>query len=470
MDPMDLMDTEESPIDSSSSIKSIPSIEQQLPTPPAVPLWACFLGSLFWWIDRIGDQRRMRDRFGDVTLVRFGPLRLYFICHPDTIQECLLTRHKDFHKSSLYYYLKLVLGQGLVTSEDEFHLRQRRMIQSAFHRDRVRAYGVAMVEHAARARDSYREGEPFDLNREMMRLTLNIVGRALFGADVSNDVDRVGRAMDALLKMDYIFLNPFARFIAGLPIPVNRTRKAMIAELDDVLYRMIAQHRARGDTGDLLSMLLAARDEDDGAGMTDQQVRDEAVTLFLAGHETTASVLTFAWHLLALHPEEEARFHEELDRVLDGREPTPDDYPALVYTRRIVAESMRLYPPAWMFAREAIRDTQLGGYTVPKGTQIIVCTHVVQHDPRWHPEPERFNPDRFTEEAAAARPKFAYFPFGGGNRRCIGEGFAWMEAVLVMATLGQQWKFRHPDGKRMTLDPRITLRPKGGLKMVAVRR
>lgn len=452
----------------------MPSIENPahplLPTPPAVPLWACAIGSLVWWIDRIGDQRRMRDRFGDVTLVRFGPMRLYFICHPDTIQECLVTRHKDFHKSSLYYYLQLVLGQGLVTSEEDFHLRQRRMIQPAFHRDRVRDYGNAMVEHALLARDSYREGEVMDLNRDMMRLTLNIVGRALFGADVSADVDRVGRAMDALLKMDYIFLNPFAKFIARLPIPVNRTRKAMIAELDDVMYRMIAQRRATGDTGDLLSMLLAARDEDDGTGMTDQQVRDEAVTLFLAGHETTASVLTFAWHLLAQHPDEEARFHEELDRVLQGRTPTPDDYPALVYTRRIVAESMRLYPPAWMFAREAIRDTQLGGYTVPQGTQIIVCTHVVQYDPRWHPDPEAFNPDRFTEEATATRPKFSYFPFGGGNRLCIGEGFAWMEAVLILATIGQQWKFQPADKKRMKLDPRITLRPKGGLEMVPVRR
>jgi cytochrome P450 len=277
------------------------AIATPLPTPPAVPLWACIIGSFIWWIDRIGDQTRMRDRFGDVTLVRFGPLRLYFICHPDTIQECLVTRHKDFQKSSLYYYLKLVLGQGLVTSEGEFHMRQRRMMQPAFHRERVRDYGKAMVEHAAQARDSYREGEAIDLNRDMMRVTLNIVGRALFGADLSAEVDRVGHAMDALLRMDYIFLNPFAPIIASLPIPVNRTRKAMTAELDDVLYRMIANHRASGDTGDLLSMLLAARDEDDNTGMTDKQVRDEAVTLFLAGHETTASVLTFAWHLLS-HP------------------------------------------------------------------------------------------------------------------------------------------------------------------------
>lgn len=412
----------------------------------------------------------MRDRFGDVVLVRFGPLRLYFICHPDTIQECLVTRHKDFHKSSLYYYLKLVLGQGLVTSEDDFHLRQRRMMQPAFHRDRIDAYARAMVEHAAQARDSYRDGEALDINRDMMRVTLNIVGRALFGADLSADVDRVGHAMDALLKMDYIFLNPFAKFIARLPIPVNRTRKAMIAELDDVLFRMIAQHRASGDTGDLLSMLLAARDEDDGTGMTDQQVRDEAVTLFLAGHETTASVLTFAWHLLALHPDVEARFHEEIDAVLAGRLPAASDYPALPFTRRIIAESMRLYPPAWMFAREAVCDTQLGGYTVPKGTQIIVCTHVVQHDARWFPDPEAFNPDRFTEEATAARPKFSFFPFGGGNRRCIGEGFAWMEAVLVLATIGQHWKFRHTGGQPMKLDPRVTLRPKGGLRLLPVRR
>jgi cytochrome P450 len=445
-------------------------ISTPLPFPPSIPWWISMIGTFTWVFDRIGDQFRLQQRYGDIVMIRFATLRLYFIYHPDLIQECLVTRHKDFHKSSLYYYLKLVLGQGLVTSEDEFHMRQRRMMQPAFHRERVRDYGKAMVEHAAQARDSYREGEAIDLNRDMMRVTLNIVGRALFGADLSAEVDRVGHAMDALLRMDYIFLNPFAPLIARLPIPVNRTRKAMTAELDDVLYRMIAQHRASGDTGDLLSMLLAARDEDDNTGMTDKQVRDEAVTLFLAGHETTASVLTFAWHLLSQHPAEEARFHEELDRVLNGRTPTPDDYPALAYTRQIVAESMRLYPPAWMFAREATCDTQLGGYAVPKGTQIIISSYVAQHDPRWHPDPEAFNPDRFTEEATAARPKFAFFPFGGGNRLCIGEGFAWMEAVLVLATIGQKWKFHHPDGKPLKLDPRVTLRPKGGLRMVPVER
>jgi len=451
-------------------MSSIESIEPQLPTPPAVPLWACFLGSLFWWIDRIGDQRRMRDRFGDVTLVRFGPLRLYFICQPDPIQECLLTRHKDFHKSSLYYYLKLVLGQGLVTSEDEFHLRQRRMIQPAFHRDRVRAYGVAMVEHAARARDSYREGEAFDLNREMMRLTLNIVGRALFGADVSNDVDRVGRAMDALLKMDYIFLNPFAKFIAGLPIPVNRTREAMIAELDDVLYRMIAQHRERGDSGDLLSMLLAARDEDDGTGMTDKQVRDEAITLFLAGHETTEIALTWTWYLLSQNPEVEFRMHEEIDRVLEGRDPSAADYNNLSYTYRVFKEAMRLFPPAYMIGREAVRDTEVGPYYLCKGEIMVMSQYLIHRSPKYYTDPERFDPDRWLPENCEGLPKFAYFPFGGGLRKCIGEPFAWMEGILLLATFAQRWTMRLAPDAKVGIDPKITLRPRHGLKVVLHKR
>ncbi|MFM1920780.1 MAG: hypothetical protein RLZZ303_2414 [Candidatus Hydrogenedentota bacterium] len=435
--------------------------------PPSPPRWRSLLGAInFFTRDRIENLQELHGEYGEIVLTRLNRTRIYFVTDPDAIQECLVSRHKDFHKSRSYFALRLVMGNGLVTSEGDFHLRQRRMIQPAFHRERIREYGKAMIEFAARARDEYQAGQTYDINRSMMRVTLYIVAKALFNSDVTADAKRIGKALDTLMHMDAVFLNPLGPLIARLPLPINRLRKKMVADIDEVIYRMIADRRATGDQGDLMSMLLAARDEDN-TGMTDLQVRDEAVTLFLAGHETTANALTWTWMLLAQHPEIEAKFHEELDRVLQGREPTPDDYAQLTYTRQVLAESMRLYPPVWAFAREAVTDTTLGGYPVPAGSQVIISSHVVHHHARHYPDPERFDPERFTEANSAGRHKFAYFPFGGGRRLCIGEGFAWMEGVLVLATIGQQWKFRLPADFHLVRDPHITLRPLGGLPMKA---
>jgi cytochrome P450 len=403
--------------------------------------------------------------YGRVAMIRLPHRRLYFVNEPELIQECLVTRNRDFHKDRAYFALTLVLGNGLVTSEDDFHLRQRRMIQPAFHRERVRSYAATMIACALEQRDAWRDGEQIDMNRDMMRLALAIVARTLFSRDAREDTERVGHALDTLMNMDDIFLNPFGPIIAKLPLPLNARRLAAVAELDEVLYRYIAEHRAQGDQGDLLSMLIEARDEDDGGQMTDRQVRDEAVTLFLAGHETTANALTWTWYLLSQHPEIAARMHAELDAVLEGRPPVPDDYPKLEYTRRVFSEAMRLYPPVWAVAREAVCDTQLGPYAIPKGSEVLMSQYVTHRDPRYFPDPERFDPDRWLPEASAGRPKFAYFPFGGGRRLCVGEAFAWCEGVLVLATLGQRWRFEVPDGYVPELDPRITLRPKGGLAM-----
>jgi cytochrome P450 len=435
--------------------------------PAGPPAWQSLYKSITWLGDRISGLFELQKLYGDVVLSQVGTTRVYFLFDPDAVQECLVTRHKDFHKSRAYFALRLVMGNGLVTSEGDFHLRQRRMMQPAFHRDRIRGYGDAMVEFSAQTRDAITPGAQLDINREMMRMTLYIVSKALFGSDVRGDAGRVGVALDTLMHMDAVFLNPLGPFIAKLPLPINRTRVKMTQELDSVIYRMIAERRASGDTGDLLSMLLAARDEDDGTGMTDQQVRDEAVTLFLAGHETTANALSWTWYLLSQNPEVEARFHAELDEVLGSRTPTPDDYPSLPYTRQVLAESMRIYPPVWVAAREAIRDTQIAGYHVPKGSQLLVGTIVTHRDPKLYPDPMRFDPDRFSEAASAGRHKFAYYPFGGGRRLCIGEGFAWMEGVLALATIGQKWKFRMVPGHKVELDPHITLRPRGGLPMIA---
>ena len=436
--------------------------------PPSPPRWRSLLGAVhFFTRDRILNLQEVHRLYGDFVLSRLGRSRFYFIANPDAIQECLVAKHKDFQKSRSYFALRLVMGNGLVTSEGDFHLRQRRMIQPAFHRDRIREFGEAMVAFAAQARNEYQAGQRYDINRSMMRVTLFIVAKALFNSDVTADAKRIGKALDTLMHMDAVFLNPFGPLISKLPLPINARRKRMVADIDEVIYRMIADRRASGDQGDLMSMLLAARDEDDGTGMTDVQVRDEAVTLFLAGHETTANALTWTWLLLSQHPEIEAKFHEELDRVLGGREPSPDDYPQLTYTRQVVAESMRLYPPVWAFAREATADTTVGGYTLPAGSQLVICSHVVHHNPELYPDPEKFDPERFSPENSAGRHKFAYFPFGGGRRLCIGEGFAWMEGVLVLATIGQKWKFRVDPTHPIVLDPHITLRPKGGLPMFA---
>ena len=445
------------------------AVEQITTTPPGPTLLKTLLGLRELAGNRVEAMTDLCFNYGDVVRVGRSPLQAFFVSGPESIQEVLVSRHKDFHKSRAYFALRLVMGNGLVTSEDEFHLRQRRMIQPAFHRDRIRGYGNAMIEFAAQAREEYRDGEALDINRSMMRVTLYIVAKALFGADVAADADRIGNALNALMGMDTLFLNPLGPVIAKLPLPINTRRLKWTTTLDNVIYRIISEHRASGDDGDLLSMLLAARDEDDGTGMTDKQVRDEAITLFLAGHETTANALTWTWYLLSQNPEAEAKFHEELDRVLQGRMPTPDDFPSLVYTRQVLAESMRIYPPVWSAAREAINDTQIGGYPVRKGTQVIICTYATHHDPRWYPEPARFDPERFTEQAIAARHKFTYSPFGGGRRLCIGEHFAWMEGVLVLATIAQHWKFRMA-GPRPPLDPHITLRPKGGMTMVPERR
>ncbi len=438
-------------------------------SPPGPSTWTVLTGFGLLFKDRIGGLSRICERYGDISMLRIAGQRIYFIANPEATQEVLVTRHKDFHKSNSYFALRLVMGNGLVTSEDDFHLRQRRMIQPAFHRDRIREYGLDMIAFAAQARETYRDGEVFDINRGMMRVTLYIVAKALFGSDVTADADRIGTALDALMGMDAVFLNPFGPIIAKLPLPINARRLRMTADIDAVMYRMITEHRAAGDRGDLLSMLLAARDEDDGTGMTDKQVRDEAVTLFLAGHETTANALSWTWYLLSQHPEIEAKFHAELDRVLEGRMPTPEDFPKLIYTRQVLSESMRLYPPVWSAGRQVMVDTQIGGYAVSKGSQVVICTNATHHDPNLYPDPDRFDPERFTEAASAGRHKFAYAPFGGGRRLCIGENFAWMEGVLVLATIAQHWKFRMT-GPRPALDPHITLRPKGGLIMRAERR
>ncbi len=409
--------------------------------------------------------------YGDVSSYRMAGEQLFLVNEPRLIRDILVTNNRNFTKSRGLERSKRLLGQGLLTSEGAMHLRQRRLMAPAFHRDRIAAFADLMVDYAARMRGSWRDGATLDVSREMNRLTLSIVGQTLFGVDVESQAAAVGEALTAVMESFWMMMLPFAGVLERLPVPKLRRARMARARLDAIIYRMIADRRAsRADHGDLLSMLLAAQDEDDGAVMTDQQVRDEAMTIFLAGHETTANALMWTWYLLSGAPEVEARLHAEIDGVLQGRLPSMRDLPALPYVERLVSEAMRLYPPAWIIGRRAIEDYPLGDYLAPARSILVMSPYIMHRDARFYDEPERFNPDRWTPEFRAALPKFAYFPFGGGPRQCIGESFAWMELVLVVATIAQQYRLRLVPGHPVVPQPLITLRARHGMRMTVEQR
>ena len=436
------------------------------PGPPGLPL----LGNILdFRRDTLGFLLESSRRHGDVSLYRLGRDDVFLLRHPDHIKDVLVTHQHSFAKGKGIQWAKLFLGEGLLTSEGEFHTRQRRLAQPAFHRQRIATYGEAMTAHALRCRDRLTHGRELDIHAEMMSLTLGVAAQTLFDADVGTEAPEIADALGVIIGLFPRFALPFASTLQKLPLPGNARFDRAVALLDRIVYRMIAERRAAGgDRGDLLSMLLVAFDvEGDGGGMTDRQLRDEVMTILLAGHETTANALTWTWYLVAQNPEVEARLHAAIDGSLGGRAPTAGDLPALEYVERVLAEAMRLYPPAWGLGRRALEDHPVGGYTVPRGALVAMSPYVVHRDERWWPEPDRFDPDRFTAAAKAARPRFAYFPFGGGARQCIGESFAWMEGVLLLTTLAQRWKFRLAHGPREEPQALITLRPKHGIRMVS---
>ncbi len=409
--------------------------------------------------------------YGDISAYRMAGEQLFLVNEPRLIRDILVTHNRNFTKSRGLERSKRLLGQGLLTSEGAMHLRQRRLMQPAFHRDRIAGYGDLMAGYGDRMRRSWTDGATLDISREMNRLTLSIVGKTLFDVDVESQAAEVGDALTAVMESFWMMMLPFADVLERLPVPRLRRARMARARLDAIIYRMIADRRASGrDHGDLLSMLLAAQDEDDGAVMTDQQVRDEAMTIFLAGHETTANALMWTWYLLSGAPEIEATLHAEVDRVLRGRLPAMGDLASLQFVERVVTEALRLYPPAWIVGRRAIGEYALGEYVAPARSILVMSPYIMQRDPRFYAEPERFDPDRWTPEFRAALPKFAYFPFGGGPRQCIGESFAWMELILLVATIAQQWRLRLVPGHPVVPQPLITLRAKHGMRMTVQRR
>lgn len=410
---------------------------------------------------------RAAREHGDIVYFKMGPQDVYFLNHPDYIKDVLVTHQQNFIKGRALQRSKRLLGEGLLTSEGSFHRRQRRLAQPAFHRARISSYADVMTEYAERVGKRWRNDEQLDMAREMMRLTLAIVGKTLFDADVEEEAQEIGEALTTIINLFNAMLFPFSEVLEKLPLPQNKRFEKAKRRLDETIYRIINERRRSGeDRGDLLSMLLFAQDEEGTGSMTDEQVRDEVMTLFLAGHETTANALTWTWYLLSQHEEAEARLHAEVDEVLDERSrPAVEDVPRLRYTEMVLAESMRLYPPAWAIGRLAVKETEVGGYCITPGSLVLVSQYVTHHDARFYPEPERFDPERWTVEAREARPQFAYFPFGAGARRCIGESFAWMEGILLIATLAHKWKMRHVPSHPVELQPLITLRPRHGMLM-----
>jgi cytochrome P450 len=426
---------------------------------------------LSFWRDPTGTALRLARDHGDYASFRFGRWLEVLVNDPEGIRQVLAVDHRRYRKGQALQEARRVLGDGLLTSEGDAHRRQRRLLQPIFTNRRIGAYAGAMAACADLAQSRWRDGTVLDVHAEMTRLTLAIVGQTLFDADVEGEAAEIGEALTTAIAAVNRLTFPYGHLWERLPLPSVRRFHAATERLDSTIYRLIGERRAGRTGDDLLSLLLAARDDEgDGAGMSDRQVRDEAMTLFLAGHETTANLLAWTWLLLAQSPEAEERLHEELERVVGGRLATLGDLPALEYTDRVISEALRLYPPVWLFSRVALEDVELGGYRLPEGTGVVLSQWVTHHDPRWYPDPWRFDPERWTPAAQQGRPQHAFFPFAGGPRVCIGEGFARMEAKLVLATIASRWRLARVDGHRAGLDAKITLRPKGGLPMLVSRR
>ena len=416
--------------------------------------------------------QNLAKQYGDISYFKLGSQEAYFLNHPDYIKDVLVTNNQNFMKGLVLQRAKRLLGEGLLTSEGDYHRRQRRLAQPAFHRQRIAAYADVMTGYGLRMRERWRDGETRDISEEMMRLTLAIVGKTLFDADVESDAADVGEAMSVVMELFETLTLPFFELLQKLPLPQLRRFDNARVKLDRIIYRLIDDRRRSGvDRGDLLSLLLLAHDEEgDGGQMSDEQLRDEAMTIFLAGHETTANALTWTWYLLSQHREIEEQLHRELAEVLGSRPPGFADVARLPYTEKVLAESMRLYPPAWAIGRLSTVDCEIGGYAVARRSLVLMSQYVMHRDERYYKNPVAFDPERWTMEARESRPQFSYFPFGGGPWRCIGEGFAWMEGILLIATIAQQWQLRLVPHHPVALKPVITLRPRHGMKMTLIGR
>lgn len=416
--------------------------------------------------NRLAYIVQIGQRSVDIRCLKIGSRRIFQVNHPDLIRDVLVTHDWNFIKGPGLRASRPVLGNGLLTSEGELHRRQRRLVQPAFHSTRLASYGEMMVSGADAASRSWTDASPIAIDQEMMRLTFEIVGRTLFGADLGDDAGGVGSSLTRALRLFLMLNNPAIQLLAPLRWIAERKAARSRREIEQVLRKVIDEHRKDPNSyDDMLSMLLRSSEEGDTGYMSEDLLLDESLTLLLAGHETTANALTWTWYLLGQHPETEERLHAELDEVLDGQLPNSSDLARLRFSGQIFREALRLYPPAWIVAREAVTDYRLGEIEVPAGSTLVMSPYATHRDPRFWDDPEEFNPDRWTDEASAARPKFTFFPFGAGTRVCIGEQFAIMEGVLLLATLAQRWRLHLVHEQKIELWPQITLRPRRSILM-----
>jgi cytochrome P450 len=417
--------------------------------------------------DTLAFYVQISREYGDVVAFRLGPKKLVLVNRPEFIEQVLVTDNRNFIKHYAYRLLRPTLGNGLVISERDVWRRQRRLMQPAFSRQRIESFAPVVVDHAARTLEAWPSGSTRDLHADMMKLAMSIVTKTLLGVDTGDFATAVGTSVHVIMedfsdRLQSAFPLPF-----WLPSPRNRHLRRHVRRLDAVIHDIIHQRRAdREDRGDLLSMLVHARDEADDTGMTDKQLRDEVMTLFLAGHETTASALSWTWYQLATHPDVESKVVTELDTVLGGRLPTAADIPRLAYTEQVVHETLRLCPPVYFLGRQPLEDCTIGGYAIPRGTSVLVSPYVTQRDPRHFERPDAFDPDRWNDGLFKRLPKYRFYPFGGGPRICIGESLAMLEAVLIIATVVPRFHFELAAEPPVVPWPAITLRPRHGIHAV----
>ncbi|MXZ69074.1 MAG: cytochrome P450 [Acidimicrobiia bacterium] len=443
------------------------------PGPSALPL----VGQAFRLKNDFVGLLREAATYGDVSTVSVKPIMCCLVNNPELTRQVLVTnRLKTGRGVTAFETIRWMMGDGLTASTGTFHLKQRRLIRPRFHRRYIEHYAGAMTEISARKSRQWRDGAQVDMEQEMRDLTLEIVAKALFDIETHDVVRRVGRSFAESEGYIYARLTQplfLRRLLHKLPVPSTRRFKEARAYLDELIYDLISERRRSGAEGDdLLCMLLQVRYEDaegdEGSGMSDELVRDEAVSLYIAGHDTTATTLTYAFFLLSQNPEVEKRFHAELDDVLGDRDATLEDLPNLHLTDQIVTETLRLYPPFWLLGRMVFEPIELGGHRIPAGVSVVTSPLITHRDPRWFDDPLEFRPERWTDEFRSQLPQFAYFPFGGGEHQCIGEGFAWMEAKIALATLHRRW--RATTSSKAEIMPRTTLKVKGGLPMRLERR
>jgi cytochrome P450 len=409
--------------------------------------------------------QHLAEAYGDIAHYKLGHHHIVFLNNPDYIRELLVVQNDNFVKERTVQRTKMLLGEGMITSEGAMHRAQRLAAQPAFHRQRIVEYGGIMVEEAMRTRDSWRAGKQRDIAVDMMHLTLNVVARTLFATDLRQEVYELAAAINRIMSLyNFLVMLPAAEWLVHFRPPGLAAFVRARNRIDAVVYRMIDAHLKGGlDRGSLLDLMIAASPTHDAESRT--SLRDQVITIFLAGYETVANALSWTWYLLSQNPDCELKFHAELDGVLKGEPPTVENVSRLRYTENVMAESLRLYPPAWAMGRYARNDFALGEFFLPARTTVLISQFITHRDPRYFPDPLRFDPDRFSAEAKAQRTKFTYFPFGAGARQCIGESFAWMEGVLILATLAQKWRLRLAPGHRVEPQPLITLRPKYGMLM-----